>query len=151
MLDDLATTEDKKKALWREIYENAVSDRERASILFTEAYKTMGGGTNDHATLGTTMTKYLERMCKSNDQILQLSDIISKAEEQSSKIDPASKCSSLTSKPIFTFNFMLLPQPQILRLNSLCYSQYTHHNYLLQQLDKIVPNYLMFDRFQFEP
>ena len=88
MLDDLATTEDKKKALWREIYENAVSDRERASILFTEAYKTMGASTNDHATLGTTMTKYLERMCKSNDQILQLADIINKAEEQSSKIDP---------------------------------------------------------------
>jgi len=88
MLDDLATTEDKKKALWREIYENAVSDRERASILFTEAYKTMGTGTTNHVTLGTTMTKYLERMCKSNDQILQLADILSKADEQSSKIDP---------------------------------------------------------------
>ena len=88
LLEDLTSTEEKKKSLWREIYENAVSDRERASILFTEAYKTMGTSTTDHATLGTTMTKYLERMCKSNDQILQLADLISKAEQQSSKIDP---------------------------------------------------------------
>ena len=88
LLDDLATTEEKKKALWREIYENSISDRERASILFTEAYKSMGMSATDHATLGTTMTKYLERMCKSNDQILQLADLISKAEEKSAKIDP---------------------------------------------------------------
>jgi hypothetical protein len=88
MLDDLATTEEKKKALWKEIYENAISDRERASILFTEAYKTMGSNTTDHATLGTTMTKYLERMCKSNDQILQLADLINKAEQQSVKLNP---------------------------------------------------------------
>ena len=88
LLDDLTTTEEKKKALWREIYENAISDRERASILFTEAYKSMGMSTADHATIGSTMTKYLERMCKSNDQILQLADLISKAEEKSAKIDP---------------------------------------------------------------
>mgnify|MGYP003992158403 CR=1 FL=1 len=88
MLDDLATTEEKKKALWKEIYENAISDRERASILFTEAYKTMGSNTTDHATLGTTMTKYLERMCKSNDKILQLADLINKAEQQSVKLNP---------------------------------------------------------------
>ena len=88
LLSDLSNTEEKKKALWSEIYENAISDRERASILFTEAYKTMGTNTTDHATLGTTMTKYLERMCKSNDQILQLADLISKAEQQSAKIDP---------------------------------------------------------------
>ena len=68
--------------MWREIYENAISDRERASLLFTEAYKSMGMSTADHATIGTTMTKYLERMCKSNDQILQLADLISKAEEK---------------------------------------------------------------------
>ena len=88
LLSGLASTDEKKKALWKEIYENAISDRERASILFTEAYKTMGMNTTDHATLGTTMTKYLERMCKSNDQILQLADLISKAEQQSAKIDP---------------------------------------------------------------
>lgn len=88
LLDGLASTEDKKKSLWREIYENAVSDRERASILFTEAFKTMTGSPTDHVTTGPVMSKYLERMCKSNDQILQLVDLISKAEKEESKVNP---------------------------------------------------------------
>ena len=88
VLEKIEHADSKKRILWKEIYENAISDRERASILFTEAYKTMGSNTTDHATLGTTMTKYLERMCKSNDQILQLADLINKAEQQSVKLNP---------------------------------------------------------------
>jgi hypothetical protein len=88
LLTEISSTTDRKKALWKEIYENAVSDRERASILFTEAFKAMSGGTADHTTLGTVMSKYLERMCKSNDQILHLADLISKAEKESLKINP---------------------------------------------------------------
>ena len=87
LLDDLSGTEEKKKALWREIYENAVSDRERASILFTEAFKTMTGSSSDHVSVGVTLTKYLERMCKSNDQILRLADLINKAEHEETKIN----------------------------------------------------------------
>lgn len=88
LLDGLAGTEEKKKSLWKEIYENAVSDRDRAGALFTEAYKTMGSSATDHAALGTTMTKYLERMCKSNDQILSLAELITKAEQQEAKVNP---------------------------------------------------------------
>ena len=88
ILNDLTATEDKKKLLWKEIYDNAVTDRERAGILFTEAYKSMGQSASDHASLGTTMTKYLERMCKSNDQILSLADLINKAEEKERQVDP---------------------------------------------------------------
>jgi hypothetical protein len=33
------------------------------------------------------MAKYLERMCKSNEQILKLADLISKEETKSAKID----------------------------------------------------------------
>ena len=88
ILSGLSSTEDKKKLLWKEIYENAVSDRDRAGTLFTEAYKTMGQSAADHASLGTVMSKYLERMCKSNDQILTLADLINKAEEKESKVDP---------------------------------------------------------------
>lgn len=88
LLEGLTSIDNKKKVLWKEIYDNAVSDRERAGALFTEAYKTMGQSASDHASLGTTMTKYLERMCKSNDQILSLADLLEKAEQQSSKVDP---------------------------------------------------------------
>jgi len=88
ILDGLNSIEDKRKALWKEIYENAISDRERASILFTEAYKAMGTSSTDHVAIGTTMSKYLERMCKSNDQILQLADLINKTEQREAKVDP---------------------------------------------------------------
>tara|TARA_A100001037_G_C14742337_1_gene453749 strand:- start:99 stop:464 length:366 start_codon:yes stop_codon:yes gene_type:complete len=96
LLDGLVTAEEKKKALWKEIYENAVSDRERASMLFTEAFKSMTGGSSEHATLGSTMSKYLERMCKSNDQILTLAALIDKAEKAEEKIDPDDIFSKIT-------------------------------------------------------
>ena len=88
LLDSLKSTEEKKKLLWKEIYENALVDRENASMLFTDAWKHMSGGTSEHATLGSTMSKYLERMCKSNEQILRLAELIAKAEESDSKINP---------------------------------------------------------------
>lgn len=88
ILDDLSTTEDKKKLLWKEVYENALVDRENAGMLFTDAWSRMGTGSTEHATLGSTLTKYLERMSKSNEQILKLVELITKAEEQSTKIEP---------------------------------------------------------------
>lgn len=88
LLGTLASTDEKKKSLWKEIYENAVSDRERASILFTEAYKTMGSSTADHVAMGSIMSKYLERMSKSNDQILNLADLVNKAVQEQEKIVP---------------------------------------------------------------
>jgi hypothetical protein len=88
ILDELTSTEDKKKLLWKEIYENALVDRENASMLFTDAWSRMSPGTAEHITLGTTLTKYLERMSKSNEQILRLAEMISDAEKREEKIDP---------------------------------------------------------------
>ena len=88
LLNHIDSSEDKKKALWKEIYSNAVNDRESASMLFTNAFQQMQGTTIDHATLGTTLTKYLERMCKSNEQILRLAELIAKAEGRAPQVDP---------------------------------------------------------------
>ena len=88
LLDSLTNTEDKKKMLWKEIYENAVTDRENAYILFHEVYSLMSQTPAEHIAVGPIMNKYLERMNKANDQLLKLAELISKAEEQSSKIDP---------------------------------------------------------------
>ena len=48
----------------------------------------MGGGTNDHSAVGSVMSKYLERMCKSNDQILNLAALITKAQQTENKVNP---------------------------------------------------------------
>ena len=80
LLDSLDSTEDKKKLLWKEIYENALNDRESAGILFTDLLSQSSGNSANHAMFGPIMSKYLERMAKSNDQILRLAELIAKEE-----------------------------------------------------------------------
>ena len=72
--------------LWKEIYEHAIEDREKAKLLFNDAYISMQGGINEHMNIGAIMSKYLERMCRSNDQILKLAELIAKEEEKSDNI-----------------------------------------------------------------
>ncbi len=87
VLKKIEHADSKKKLLWREIYENAIMDRQNAHILFVEAYTTMSQGTTEHATLGSTLTKYLERMNKSNDQLLKLAELIAKSETDHNAIN----------------------------------------------------------------
>jgi len=88
ILDAIESTKDKKKLLWKEIYENALNDRENASILFMDLMKQSQGNSANHATFGPIMSKYLERMSKSNDQILRLAELVGKAEENDEVINP---------------------------------------------------------------
>tara|TARA_A100001011_G_C14227449_1_gene807240 strand:- start:162 stop:527 length:366 start_codon:yes stop_codon:yes gene_type:complete len=88
LLDSIEALEDKRKHLWKEIYENALVDRENAGMLFTDVYSEMQGNAMQHTALGPTAAKYLERMCKSNDQILRLAELVAKAEESSTTITP---------------------------------------------------------------
>jgi len=88
ILDALESTEDKKKLLWKEIYENALTDRENAYALFTDLMSQSQGNAANHAMFGTTMAKYLERMSKSNDQILRLAELIAKAEQEQMALNP---------------------------------------------------------------
>ena len=82
LLDSLENTEDKKKLLWKEIYENSLSDRESARLLLTDLLMQTRGSLANHGTYGTILTKYLERMSKSNDQILRLAELIAKEDEK---------------------------------------------------------------------
>ena len=87
LLDALSNTEDKKKLLWKESYENAITDRENASFLLNDLLLQVKGSVPLHTQLGSIMSKYLERMSKSNDQILRLAELIAK-EEQNDSINP---------------------------------------------------------------
>jgi hypothetical protein len=86
ILDGIDSLENKKKLLWKEIYENALEDREKAKLLFNDAYISMQGGVNEHMNIGSIMSKYIERMSKSNDQILKLAELIAKEEEKSEQV-----------------------------------------------------------------
>ena len=88
LLDELENTGDKKKLLWKDSYKNALDDRETASILVDDLLLKVQGNLNNHQQFGILMTKYLERMSKSNDQILKLAELISKEEEKEGSMSP---------------------------------------------------------------
>ena len=82
ILDNIDSLENKKKMLWKEIYENALEDREKSKMMFNDAYISMQGGINEHMNIGAIMSKYIERMSRSNDQILKLAELIAREEEK---------------------------------------------------------------------
>ena len=88
LLDSLEETEDKKKLLWKESYQNALEDRESAAILLNDLLVTIPGSSGNHSTHGSLATKYLERMSKSNDQILKLAELVAKAQERENAVNP---------------------------------------------------------------
>ena len=88
LLEMLEKTEDKKKMLWKESYQNAIDDRENAHILLTDLLKISLNNSANHLQFGSLMSKYLERMSKSNDQILKLAELVSKEQEREAAISP---------------------------------------------------------------
>lgn len=77
----------KKMFLWLEVYNNAKNDRVCASALFTQAFAQLGSTAAEHVTLGPTLVKYLERMNKSNEQLLNLAGLITKEIERQSSVN----------------------------------------------------------------
>jgi len=82
LLDTISSLEDKKKLLWKQIYENAVSDRKNAYILFGDLYKDVHNKSNEHAIHGAILSKYMERMEKSNAQLIKLAEMIDDAADK---------------------------------------------------------------------
>lgn len=89
LLDQIDGVSDKKKRLWREIYENAITDRQNAYILFTTLLDIVEDKSTEHAIHGKTLATYIERMSKANDQLIRLAELVSKSEsKQEEEIDP---------------------------------------------------------------
>ena len=87
LLMSINDLDDKKKILWREIYDNAVNDRENASILFTDTLMQVKGNAANHNILGPVISKYLERMSRANDQILKLAELVGKEDSRELSTD----------------------------------------------------------------
>lgn len=86
LIDEIESLDDKRKFLWKEIYQNAVTDRESASVLFNNAYQSLAGSISDHVSLGPIMARYLDKMAKANDQLIKLAEIIRSSAEESDKL-----------------------------------------------------------------
>lgn len=87
MLDNL-NTDQKKKALWKQIYSNAVEDRNNATCLYTNLFIVMTNDSQGHNTSGPILAKYLEKASKANDQLLHLAELIAADEKKKEDVTP---------------------------------------------------------------
>lgn len=88
LLDQIENLTDKKKQLWKEIYENAISDRQNAYVMFAKLVKIAQDKSTEHAVHGKTIATYIERMSRANDQLIKLAELIAKADAKTDSIDP---------------------------------------------------------------
>jgi hypothetical protein len=88
LLEQIESLSDKKKRLWKEIYENAIIDRQHAYAMFLELSQIVKGKSTEHAVHGRTLSAYIERMSKANDQLIKLAELIAKADRSNQEINP---------------------------------------------------------------
>jgi hypothetical protein len=88
LLDKIESADDKQKKLWREIYENAITDRHNAFMMFKQLAGIVAGKSSEHAIHGRSLASYLERMNKANDQLIKLAELVARAESSDGSIDP---------------------------------------------------------------
>lgn len=88
LLSQIDGVSDKKKKLWKEIYENAVADRQNSYVLFVTLVDIVQDKSTEHAVHGKTLASYIEKMSKANDQLIRLAELISKSETKNDEIDP---------------------------------------------------------------
>jgi len=86
LLRKITDIDDKKKRLWMEIYENALTDRQNAYAMFLSLSLIVSNKSTEFAVHGKTLSTYIERMSKANDQLIKLAELVSRAEEKSESI-----------------------------------------------------------------
>ena len=87
LVDNIDTLDPKIKVLWKEIYRNAVDDRSKAFLAWADLYKSMDGKSDEHFKNGQILSKYLERLEKSNAQLLKLAELVNQFVINESKND----------------------------------------------------------------
>lgn len=98
LIDKINAIDDKRRALWRDIYENAVTDRQNAYAMFVKLVKIMENKSTEFAVHARSASSFIERMEKANDQLLKLADLISAAENKGGTIDPEDMFSRIQKK-----------------------------------------------------
>jgi hypothetical protein len=88
LLSQIESLNDKKRQLWTEIYENAITDRQNSYAMFARLVQIAQDKSSEHAVHGKTIATYIERMSKANDQLIKLAELIDKADKKNEDIDP---------------------------------------------------------------
>ena len=59
LLNQIESLNDKKRKLWMEIYENAISDRQNSYAMFVRLVKIVQDKSSEHAVHGKTIATYI--------------------------------------------------------------------------------------------
>ena len=78
LLTKILSDKSDKKNLFLEIYQNAITDRENAYDTLKTLLTIVGNKSSEHAIHGKSISMYIERMSKANDQLLKLTEILTK-------------------------------------------------------------------------
>ena len=87
LLSTIENVDSKKKMLWKEIYENAITDRQNAYVMFIKLVNMVKESSVEHAAHGRNIATYLERMSRANEQLIRLADLISRSDGSNEPID----------------------------------------------------------------
>jgi hypothetical protein len=88
LLNEIGESDSKLGSMWLEVYENAHHDRAHANQLFDSVFEEIKLNPANHAVYGAQASKYLERLCKSNEQILKLAELVQKSYDNETQINP---------------------------------------------------------------
>ncbi len=86
LLKDISTLDDKKRALWLQIYQNAVQDRQCAYDNYTTLLSISQDKSSEWAVHGRNLGVFLERMSKANDQLLKLAELVARELEKQQEV-----------------------------------------------------------------
>lgn len=75
-------------SLWTSIYEQALEDRQNSYRLYHDLWMTMQGDLTAHTMNGQIIARYVERMSKANDQMLQLATLMRESIVKETGINP---------------------------------------------------------------
>jgi len=90
LLGDIENLDDKVKHLCKEIYENAIADRQNSYVMFTKLARMVSDKSTEFAVHGKSIRDFIERMQKANDQLSRLLELIIKVKHSNEVIDPES-------------------------------------------------------------
>jgi hypothetical protein len=88
LLTSIQNLDPKQRKLYLEIYENAITDRFNAETLLITLTAIAGAQSTEHAIHGKNMASYIERMTRSNEQLLKLAEIITRINNNEDNFDP---------------------------------------------------------------
>lgn len=97
LLGDIENLDDKVKHLCKEIYENAIADRQNSYVMFTKLARLVSNNGTEFAVHGKSIRDFIERMQKANDQLSRLLELIIKVKQGNETIDSESMFDQIKS------------------------------------------------------